>query len=124
MLDTRYINVCVFLFLPLELQLQLSMVFLVLVWHRFKKKLKKWYNLNDAQQQEQWDLAIRDPTVKKGVDMFGNTTVCKLATSMSRSGRDVGLSNKVSEEKIHALDTDDLSTLREGLRFSIQVVSD
>lgn len=91
--------------------------------HRFKKKLKKHYNMTDQQAQDEWDLAIRDPKVSKGEDTFGNVTVAKLATQFQEGGRRVQATCSVAETKTHAVESsDDIAALREGAALSVPAV--
>ena len=80
---------------------------------RFKKKGKKWYNWSDDQANEEWDKAMRDSSVPKQTDTFGNTCVAKLGTKMISTGCRVGTERTVQEKTNAVLeDANDPAELR------------
>lgn len=61
----------------------------LLYLHRFKKKGKKWYNWSDLQAQEEWDKAVRDPSIPRTTDAFGNLCIAKLTDRVQSKGCNV-----------------------------------
>ena len=80
---------------------------------RFKKKGKKWYNCSDEQAAAEWDKAMRDSSVPKQIDQFGNTCVAKLSTRTISTGCRVGTERSIVEDnKVQLKDANDPAELR------------
>lgn len=86
---------------------------------RFKKKGKKWYNWSDEQARDEWDRAVKDPTVPRATDAFGNLTLAKLSRRTAGTGCRVSTNRSVREESNHALrDGEDRGEVVQQLKSS------
>lgn len=73
------------------------------------------YNWDPARCQEEWDLALRDPLVRKSKDTFGHVTVAKLYIEKAHTGRQVSSTSRVMAARNHDISgAEDLAKLREG----------
>ena len=82
---------------------------------RFKKKLRKYYNMSDEEAQAEWEAALRDPKVPKGTDDFGGVTIAKLKTDVYSAGRSVGSKREIREKGVHSIsDSSQIANLTRG----------
>ena len=82
---------------------------------RFKRKIRKWYNLTEEQAEKQWQDALRDKTVPKGRDDFGGVTVAKLKTDEYSGGRQVNTGRELRESGTHVVENPaDIAALGRG----------
>ena len=84
---------------------------------RFKAKLKKWYKFSDERADQEWASALRDSSVKKQRDQFGNLEVAKLVTTVASDGRVTQSKRELREERVRPVDTrEEVAELGRGQR--------
>ena len=66
---------------------------------RFKKRGKKWFNWSEETAQNEWHKSLKDPSVKKGYDEFGNVTVCRLVRQKHSTGRTTASIRSLQESR-------------------------
>ena len=59
----------------------------------------KWYGWTAERADDEWDAAVRDQSVKRKHDEFGNLTLAKLKTDSTQTGTRVGNKRAVGETK-------------------------
>ena len=66
---------------------------------RFSNKGRKWHGWDGQRCQEEWDAAVRDTSVKRITNEYGELCIAKLATRVDSSGFRLGNKRSIGETK-------------------------
>ena len=82
---------------------------------RFKKRGRKWFNWSDAFADEEWNRSLKDPSVRKSHDEYGNVTVCRLMRQTHSTGRATASIRSLQESRSQAIsDSSEIVALGRG----------